>query len=98
MRPYFVKRTVDLLAAGTACVVFAPLAAGIALATWLEDGGPPLFLRQSLSFDMRLIALSFAVSLVGKRRVRRWMRHATDKLPQHRGVTRKAPPFAAFQR
>lgn len=184
MQSYFGKRTVDLMAAGTACVVFAPLAAGIALATWLEDGGPPLFLqirvghqrrpftvfkfrtmrdqqvtcvgrwlrqtgldelpqfinvcrgemsvigprpltaediqrlgwahqdhnwrfagkpgitglsqllagrsarysrrlerlylrRQSLSFDLRLMALSFAVSLVGKRLVRRWLRHAT---------------------
>jgi len=188
MRPYLGKRVVDLMSAGTACVVFAPLAAGIALATWFEDGGPPLFLqtrvghqrrpftvfkfrtmrdqqvtcvgrwlrqtgldelpqfinvwrgemsvvgprpltagdiqrlgwahqdqdwrfavrpgitglsqllagrsvrysrrlerlylrRQSLSFDLRLIALSVAVSLVGKRLVRRWLRH-TITLPQ----------------
>jgi len=30
--------------------------------------------RQSLSLDLRLVALSFAVNLVGKRRFRRWMR------------------------
>ncbi len=54
--------------------------------------------RQSLSFDMRLIALSFAVSLVGKRLVRRWMRHAAGKLPHEGEVTGNAPPFAAFQR
>lgn len=188
MRPYFGKRAVDLMAAGTACMVFAPLAAGIALATWLEDGGSPLFLqtrvghqrrpftvfkfrtmrdqqvtrvggwlrqtgldelpqfinvcrgdmsvigprpltcqdvqrlgwahpdhdwrfaarpgitglsqlmagrsacysrrlerlylrRQSLSFDLRLIGLSFAVSVVGKRLVRRWLRRTTGTLP-----------------
>jgi len=30
--------------------------------------------RQSLLLDLRLVALSFAVNLVGKQRVRRWMR------------------------
>ncbi len=205
MRPYFGKRTVDLLAASTACVVFAPLATGIALAIWLEDGGPALFLqtrigherrpftvlkfrtmrdqqvtrvgrwlrqtgldelpqfinvcrgemsvigprpltdgdiqrlgwahqdhdwrfaakpgitglsqllagrsaryscrlerlylrRQSLSFDLRLIALSFAVSLVGKRVVRRWLRHASGTVPHEGRVSRSTPPFAALQR
>jgi len=205
MQPYCGKRTVDVITAGTACVVFAPLAAGIALATWLEDGGPPLFLqsrvghqrrpftvfkfrtmrdgqatyvgrwlrqtgldelpqfinvcrgemsvigprpltvediqrlgwarpdydwrftgrpgitglsqllagrsarysrrlerlylrRQSLSFDLRLTVLSFAVSLVGKRLVRRWLRHATGKLAQEGRVARDAPPSATFQR
>jgi lipopolysaccharide/colanic/teichoic acid biosynthesis glycosyltransferase len=205
MRPYFGKRTVDLLAASTACLVFAPLAAGIALATWLEDRGPPLFLqtrvghqrrpftvfkfrtmrdqritrvgrwlrqtgldelpqfinvcrgemsvigprplttediqrlgwadqdhdwrfvarpgitglsqllagrsarysrrlerlylrRQSLSFDLRLIALSFAVSLVGKRVVRRWLRQATGTWTPEGRVTRNAPPLAVLQR
>jgi lipopolysaccharide/colanic/teichoic acid biosynthesis glycosyltransferase len=185
MQAYLGKRAVDLMAAGTAGLIFAPLAAGIALATWLEDGGSPLFLqtrvghrrrpftvfkfrtmrnqqvtrvgrwlrqtgldelpqfinvcrgemsvigprpltaedvrrlgwadpshewrfaakpgitglsqllagrsarysrrlerlylrRQSLSFDLRLIALTFAVSLVGKRLVRRWLRHTTS--------------------
>ena len=205
MGTYFGKRTVDLMAAGTACVIFAPLAAGIALATWLEDGGPPLFLqtrighqrrpftvfkfrtmrnqqvtrvgrwlrqtgldelpqfinvcrgemsvigprpltaqdiqrlgwacqdhdwrfaarpgitglsqllagrsarysrrlerlylrRQSASFDLRLIALSFAVSLVGKRVVRRWLGHTPDTLLHKGEVTRTTPPFAALQR
>jgi lipopolysaccharide/colanic/teichoic acid biosynthesis glycosyltransferase len=205
MQPYFGKRTVDVIAAATACVVFAPLAAGIALATWLEDGGPPLFLqsrvghrrrpftvfkfrtmrdgkvtyvgrwlrqtgldelpqfinvcrgemsvigprpltaediqrlgwarqdydwrftgrpgitglsqllagrsarysrrlerlylrRQSLSFDLRLTVLSFAVGMVGKRIVRRWLRHATGKLTQEGRVARDAPRSAVFQR
>jgi len=30
--------------------------------------------RRSLLLDVQLIALSFAVNLLGKRRVRRWMR------------------------
>lgn len=181
MNPYPGKRALDLVAAGTACFAFAPVVAGVALAVWLEDGGPPLFAqprigrgrqpftilkfrsmresqvtrvgqwlhrtgiaelplfvnvcrgemsvvgprpltskdverlgwsdsghdwrfaatpgitglsqllagskprasarldrlylrRQSLLFDVKLIALSFAVNLLGKRRVRRWMR------------------------
>jgi undecaprenyl phosphate N,N'-diacetylbacillosamine 1-phosphate transferase len=205
MRPYFGKRAVDLITAGTACAVFAPLAAGIALATWFEDGGPPLFLqtrvghqrrpftvfkfrtmrdqqvtrvgrwlrqtgldelpqfinvcrgemsvigprplttqdiqrlgwtdqnhdwrfaarpgitglsqllagrsarysrrlerlylrRQSLPFDLRLIALTFAVSLVGKRLVRRWLRQTTGTSRHEGRGIRHAPPIAALQR
>jgi undecaprenyl phosphate N,N'-diacetylbacillosamine 1-phosphate transferase len=186
MHSYAGKRAVDLIAAGTACLVFASLAAAIALATWFEDGGSPLFLqtrvgqlrrpftvfkfrtmrdhqvtrvgcwlrqtgldelpqfinvwrgemsvigprpltaedvrrlgwadrthewrfsarpgvtglsqllagrsarysrrlerlylsRQSLGFDLRLIALTFAVNLVGKRVVRRWLSHTTGR-------------------
>jgi undecaprenyl phosphate N,N'-diacetylbacillosamine 1-phosphate transferase len=36
------KEVFDRLAAGTACVALASLAAGIAFASWVEDGGPPL--------------------------------------------------------
>jgi undecaprenyl phosphate N,N'-diacetylbacillosamine 1-phosphate transferase len=36
------KDVFDRLAAGTACVALASLAAGIAFASWIEDGGPPL--------------------------------------------------------
>ena len=206
MQPYWGKRVVDLITAGTACLIFAPLAAGIALATWLEDGGSPLFLqtrvghrrrpftvfkfrtmrdqqvtrvgrwlrqtgldelpqfinvcrgemsvigprpltaedvrrlgwadrnhdwrfaarpgvtglsqllagisarysrrlerlylyRQSFSFDLRLIALSFAVSLVGKRVVRHWLRHTTDRSTHKGRVIRSASsPVPALQR
>jgi undecaprenyl phosphate N,N'-diacetylbacillosamine 1-phosphate transferase len=34
--------------------------------------------RQSLSLDLQLVALSFAVNLLGKKRVRRWMRRQGD--------------------
>ena len=205
MRPYFGRRAVDLIAAGAACAVFAPVAAGIALAIWLEDGDTPLFLqtrvghrrrpftvfkfrtmreqrvtrvgrwlrqtgldelpqfinvwrgdmsiigprpltpedigrlgwadrnhewrfaampgitglaqllagrsaryncrlerlylrRQSLSFDLWLIALSFAVNLLGKRVVRRWLRHAADGSVHHGRIIRNALPVAAFRR
>src|SRR5579863_3690357 len=42
---YCGKRALDIVAAGAACAVFAPAAAAVTLATWLEDGGPPLFLQ-----------------------------------------------------
>jgi lipopolysaccharide/colanic/teichoic acid biosynthesis glycosyltransferase len=45
MQHYYGKRILDLIAAAIACVVFAPLAALIALAIWLEDGESPLFLQ-----------------------------------------------------
>ena len=43
MISYTGKRALDVLAAGTACAVFAPVVVGVTLAVWLEDGGPPLF-------------------------------------------------------
>jgi len=204
MQPYSGKRAVDIIAAGAACLIFAPLAAGIALATWLEDGGSPLFLqtrvghrrrpftvlkfrtmrdqqvtrvgrwlrqtgldelpqfinvcrgqmsvigprpltaedvrrlgwadrnhdwrfaarpgitglsqllagrsarysrrlerlylhRQSMFFDLRLIALSFAVSLVGKRTVRRWLRHTTGRSTNQKPFIRNAASPAPNQ-
>src|SRR5215471_15510426 len=43
--PYCGKRALDVIAAAAACAVFTPTAAMVTLATWLEDGGPPLFLQ-----------------------------------------------------
>ena len=43
MTRYPGKRALDVLVAGTACAVFAPLMVGVSLAVWLEDGGSPLF-------------------------------------------------------
>jgi hypothetical protein len=37
--------------------------------------------KQSLLLDLRLIALSFAVNLAGKRNVRRWLNAANDPDP-----------------
>ena len=78
MQPYSGKRTVDLIAAGTACLArpgvtgLSQLLAGrnARYSRRLER----LYLRrQSFWFDLRLIALSFAVNLVGKRVVRKWL-------------------------
>jgi len=46
-KPYTAKRALDVLVAGTACAAFAPLVAGIAVATWLEDSGSPLFAQHA---------------------------------------------------
>ena len=53
MRTYCGKRILDLMVAGAACVAFAPLAAGIALAIWLEDGGSPFFLQTRIGYQRR---------------------------------------------
>jgi lipopolysaccharide/colanic/teichoic acid biosynthesis glycosyltransferase len=85
MQPYFGKRTVDLIAAGTACMVFAPLAAGITLATWLEDGGPPLFLQTRVGHQRRPFTVLKFRTMRDQQvtRVGRWLRQTgLDELPQ----------------
>ena len=42
---YCGKRALDIVAAAAACTAFTPAAAMVTLATWLEDGGSPLFLQ-----------------------------------------------------
>ncbi len=84
------KRALDVLVAGTACAAFAPLVAGIAVATWLIARPQPaaarrldrLYVRQqSLLVDLRLIALSCAINGAGKRHVRRWLRAVGEDAP-----------------
>jgi lipopolysaccharide/colanic/teichoic acid biosynthesis glycosyltransferase len=48
MNPYPGKRVFDLFVAGTACMALAPLAVGVAVATYLEDGGPALFVQSRI--------------------------------------------------
>ncbi len=91
MRSYIGKRTVDLMAAGTACVVFAPLAAGIALATWLEDGGSPLFLQTRVGHQRRPFTVFKFRTMRNQQvtRVGRWLRQTgLDELPQFINVCR----------
>ena len=91
MRSYWGKRAVDLLAAGTACVAFAPLAAGIALATWLEDGGPPLFLQTRVGHHRRPFTVFKFRTMRDQQvtRVGRWLRQTgLDELPQFINVYR----------
>ena len=85
-KPYTGKRALDLLVAGTACAAFAPIVAGIAVAQRVTrfSANPDITRRidrlyleqQRLMLDLRLIALSFAVNLAGKRNVRRWLKAA----------------------
>ena len=91
MQPYSGKRTLDLLAAGTACVIFAPLAAGIALATCLEDGGPPLFLQTRVGHQRRPFTVFKFRTMRDQQvtRVGRWLRQTgLDELPQFINVCR----------
>ncbi|MBS0421277.1 MAG: sugar transferase [Proteobacteria bacterium] len=91
MQPYAGKRTVDLIAAGTALVVFAPLAAGIALATWFEDGGSPLFLQTRVGQRRRPFTVFKFRTMRDHRvtRVGRWLRRTgLDELPQFINVWR----------
>ena len=85
------KRAFDLLAAGAACVVFAPLVATIALATVIEDGGPAFFVQTRLGSQRRPFAiLKFRSMHDGKvTRVGRWLRRTgLDELPQFVNVYR----------
>jgi len=91
MQPYRGKRTVDLVVAGTACVMFAPLAAAIALATWLEDGGPPLFLQTRVGQQRRPFTVFKFRTMRDQQvtRVGRWLRQTgLDELPQFINVWR----------
>jgi lipopolysaccharide/colanic/teichoic acid biosynthesis glycosyltransferase len=91
MQSYSGKRAVDLVAAGTACLVFAPLAAGIALATWLEDGGSPLFLQTRVGHRRRPFTVFKFRTMRDQQvtRVGRWLRQTgLDELPQFINVCR----------
>ena len=78
------KRAFDLLGAGAACLVFAPLAATIALATVIEDGGPAFFVQRRVGSQRRAFEiLKFRSMRDGKvTRVGRWLRRThLDELP-----------------
>lgn len=85
MQPYFCKRAVDLVAAATACAVFTPIAAAIAVATWLEDGGSPLFLQTRVGHQRRPFTVFKFRTMRNQQvtRVGRWLRKTgLDELPQ----------------
>jgi lipopolysaccharide/colanic/teichoic acid biosynthesis glycosyltransferase len=90
-RPYSGKGALDLLALSAACLALAPLAAGIALATWAEDGGPPFFLQTRLGRDRRPFTVVKFRSMSQERvtRVGTLLRRTgLDELPQFINVAR----------
>jgi lipopolysaccharide/colanic/teichoic acid biosynthesis glycosyltransferase len=90
-KPYPGKRAFDLLAAGSACLIFAPLVAAIALATVIEDGRPVLFVQTRLGRHRRPFAILKLRSMRDGEvtRVGRWLRKTgLDELPQFVNVCR----------
>jgi lipopolysaccharide/colanic/teichoic acid biosynthesis glycosyltransferase len=90
-KPYAGKRALDLLVAGTACAAFAPLVAGVAVATWLEDTGSPLFAQSRVGRQRQLFTILKLRSMREQRvtRVGQWLRRTgIDELPQFINVLR----------
>ena len=90
-RAYRGKRTVDFAFAGIACVVFAPLVAGLALAIWLDDRGSPFFTQTRTGAGRKTFPiLKFRTMRDGVvTRVGRWLRRTgLDELPQFVNVCR----------
>jgi lipopolysaccharide/colanic/teichoic acid biosynthesis glycosyltransferase len=89
--PYHGKRTFDLLAAGVGCMVFAPVAAAITVATLLGDGGPVLFIQQRVGSRRQPFEILKFRSMREQRvtRVGQWLRlTGLDELPQFLNVCR----------
>lgn len=85
MNDYPGKRLLDLFAAGTACVVFAPVAVGVTIAVWLDDGGPPLFSQSRVGRERVPFTLHKFRSMRNNEvtRVGQWLRRTgIDELPQ----------------
>jgi lipopolysaccharide/colanic/teichoic acid biosynthesis glycosyltransferase len=91
MQTYPGKRALDLLAAAGACAAFAPLAASVTVATWLEDGGPPLYRQRRVGRERRPFTVLKFRSMQGAdvTRVGRWLRRTgLDEVPQFVNVVR----------
>ncbi len=90
-KPYVGKRALDVLVAGAACAALAPLVAGIAVATWLEDSGSPLFAQPRVGRRRSPFTIFKLRSMREQRvtRVGRWLRRTgIDELPQFVNVLR----------
>jgi lipopolysaccharide/colanic/teichoic acid biosynthesis glycosyltransferase len=91
MRSYRGKRVVDLVLAGVACLVFAPIVAVIAFAVWLEDRRSPFFTQPRIGESRKTFRiLKFRTMRDGAvTRVGHWLRRTgLDELPQFVNVCR----------
>jgi lipopolysaccharide/colanic/teichoic acid biosynthesis glycosyltransferase len=91
VRSYRGKRALDLAFAGAACLIFAPVVAGITLAVWLEDRESPFFTQQRIGRARTAFRiLKFRTMRSGAvTRVGRWLRlTGLDELPQFVNVCR----------
>src|SRR5215469_15963107 len=91
MNDYPGKRAFDLLVAGTACMVFAPVVAGVALAIWLDDKGPVTFSQPRVGRERHPFTILKFRSLRDQKvtRVGQWLRSTgVDELPQFVNVCR----------
>ena len=89
--PYPGKAALDLLAVSAACVTLGPLLAGIAIATWAEDGGPPFFFQSRIGRGRRPFTV-IKFRTMSQQRVTRvgqvLRRTGLDELPQLLNVAR----------
>lgn len=91
MPTYAGKRVLDVTLAGAACVAFAPLVTGIALAIWWEDQGSPFFTQVRVGKERQTFRiLKFRTMRAGTvTRVGQWLRRTgLDELPQFVNVCR----------
>jgi undecaprenyl phosphate N,N'-diacetylbacillosamine 1-phosphate transferase len=85
------KRTLDLVIAGTAFLVFAPAAAAVTIAIWLDDHGLPLFTQPRIGNARRAFKILKFRSMRDAQvtRVGEWLRcRGIDELPQFINVWR----------
>ena len=88
---YCGKRVLDVFAAGAACALFAPAAAAVVAATWLDDRGPPLFHQTRVGRRREPFTIVKFRSMRNQQvsRVGRWLRlTGVDELPQFLNVCR----------
>jgi lipopolysaccharide/colanic/teichoic acid biosynthesis glycosyltransferase len=89
--PYPGKAALDLLAVSAACLTLGPLLAGIAIATWAEDGGPPFFFQSRIGLGRKPFTV-IKFRTMSQQRVTRvgqlLRRTGLDELPQLLNVAR----------
>jgi len=91
MKAYPGKRAFDVAVAGAACLLFAPLVAGVAVAILLDDAGPVTFSQSRMGRARQPFTLLKFRSMREQKvtRVGQWLRSTgIDELPQFVNVCR----------